>query len=204
VAPRGSVLCTDLDPRHIPATGLDTLRIERHDIVRDPLPEAAFDLVHARLVLVHIPERLAVLERLITALKPGGWLVIEDFDTVSMLPDRVANPGEAELPTMGAMRAYMIRGGIDPRFGRKLYGRFRELGLVDVFAEGRVLMFDGANGGADIMRVNFEQIGEKLVAGGFIAAEQLRADLTALDRPGFSTPSPIMWTARGRRPPTAV
>ncbi len=55
--------------------------------MRDDLPTAQFDLIHARLVLIHIPAREAVLERLVTALRPGGWLVIEDFDVLSLVPD---------------------------------------------------------------------------------------------------------------------
>jgi hypothetical protein len=60
-------------------------------------------------------------------------------------------------------------------------------------------MWDGANGGADLMRINFEQIGEKVVAAGLLSAEQLKADLKRLDEPGFVTPSPIMWVATGRK-----
>src|SRR4051794_25449925 len=115
VASGGSVLSTDLDPRHIPAPRLPNLRIQRHDIVRDDLPTAHFHLIHARLVLIHIPERDAVLGRLITALRPGGWLVIEDFDVLSLLPDREVNPHEVPLPTADAMRIYMARGGADAR-----------------------------------------------------------------------------------------
>jgi len=48
------------------------MEIRRHNIVSDPLPDAAFDLIHARLVLIHIPEREKVLARLVAALKPGG------------------------------------------------------------------------------------------------------------------------------------
>ena len=199
VAPGGSVLCTDIDPRHIAAPRLPNLRIERHDIVRDHLPAAHFHLIHARLVLIHIPERDAVLERLITALRPGGWLVIEDFDVLSLLPDRAVNPHEVPLPTANAMRIYMARGGADARSGRLLHGKFRALGLAEVAAEGRMLMFDRANGGTEIMRVNFEQVGAKLISSGLIDEEQLRADLARLDDPDFAVPSPIMWSVRGRR-----
>ena len=199
VAPTGSVLCTDIDPRHI-AASLPNLRIERHDVASDPLPDAHFDLIHARLVLIHIPERIAVLGRLAAALKPGGWLVIEDFDTVSMLPDSSVNPCEVQLFTAEAMRRFMIRGGVDPRFGRTLYGRFRALGLSDVSAEGRVLMFDRSNGGVELMRVNFEQVGQQLVAAGYITPAQLHADIARLDAEDFATPSPVMWTVAGRKP----
>lgn len=200
VGATGTVLCTDIDPRHIAPSELPNLQVVRHDAVRDALPEGRFDLAHARLVLLHIPERAAVLEKMVAALKPGGWLVIEDFDTASVLPDPAANEQERRVETAEALRAYMIRGGVDARFGRSLYGRFKGLGLTDVSAEGRVVMWDRANGGADLMRINFEQIGEKVVAAGLLSAEQLKADLKRLDDADFVTPSPIMWAATGRKP----
>ena len=200
VGASGSVLCTDIDPRHIAPSGIANLHVVRHDASRDALPEGQFDLAHARLVLLHIPERAAVLERMLAALKPGGWLVIEDFDTTSVLPDLSANPGEAWMPTADAMRNYMVRGGVDGRFGRSLYGRFKRLGLTDVYSEGRTMMWDAANGGAELLRINYEQVGQKLVAAGMLNEEQLRADQARLDDPEFVTPSPIMWVAAGRKP----
>src|SRR5205085_6144894 len=69
VGPTGRVLATDIEPRFLePLAGLDNVDVARHDIVVDPLPEAQFDLIHARLVLIHVPERLAVLHRLAAAL----------------------------------------------------------------------------------------------------------------------------------------
>jgi SAM-dependent methyltransferase len=198
VAPAGSVLATDIDPRHMPAP-TPQLRIERHDIVRDVLPAAQFDLIHARLVLIHLPEREAVLARLLEALKPGGWLVIEDYDVLSMLPDASINPHEIPLATAAAMRTFMNRGGVNARCGRLLHGQFRALGLREVRAEGRVLMFDARNGGAELMRVNFEQVGAQLVAGKLISEQQLHADLERLDRDDFAVPSPVMWTVAGRK-----
>jgi len=198
VAPAGSVLCTDIDPRHLGGAALPNLRIERHDIARDALPDARFDLIHARLVLIHIPEREAVLARLVAALKPAGWLLIEDFDVLSMLPDRDVNPFEVTLATADAMRTYMNRGGVDARSGRLLHGRFRALGLRNVNAEGRVLMFDRLNGGTELMRVNFEQIGADLIAAGLLSRQQLDADLARLDDENYAAPSPVMWTVRGQ------
>lgn len=201
VGPEGSVLCTDIDPRHIAATGLANLSVVRHDAVADDFPEGRFDLVHARLVLLHIPQRALVLEKMVAALRPGGWLVIEDFDTATVLPDPGVNPREQRSETAEALRAFMMRGGVDPRFGRSLYGRFKALGLAEVSAEGRATMWDHANGGADLLRINFEQLGEKVIAAGLLSATQLAADLKQLDAPEFVTPSPIMWTVAGRKPP---
>ncbi len=90
VGPAGRVLCTDLDTRIIEqgsAAAGGNLEVRRHDIAHDELPREAFDLAHARLVMIHVPERERALENMVKALKPGGWLVIEDFDTASLQPD---------------------------------------------------------------------------------------------------------------------
>jgi hypothetical protein len=52
----------------------------------------SFDLVHVRAVLMHIPDRMAVLRRL----APGGWLVAEDSRS-SVLGDaaRLGRSGKA-------------------------------------------------------------------------------------------------------------
>jgi len=42
-----------------------------------------FDLVYARLLLYHLPERVAVVRRLWEAVAPGGHLVIQDYDVRS-------------------------------------------------------------------------------------------------------------------------
>jgi ubiquinone/menaquinone biosynthesis C-methylase UbiE len=75
VGPSGQVLATDIDPRFI-LNDLNSIpenmEVRLHDITIDPLPENAFDLIHARLVLIWLQERLAVLDRLVRALRPGG------------------------------------------------------------------------------------------------------------------------------------
>jgi ubiquinone/menaquinone biosynthesis C-methylase UbiE len=54
----------------------------------EPIPGEPFDLVYARLLLFHLPERIAVLRRLWDAVAPGGYLLVQDYDvrTVSVLP----------------------------------------------------------------------------------------------------------------------
>jgi len=86
VGPSGSVLVTDINTRFLDTLVDPRIEVRRHDIARDPLPQSHFDLVHARLVLIWVQERDRALERIVQALKPGGWLVVEDFDSVSMPP----------------------------------------------------------------------------------------------------------------------
>jgi trans-aconitate methyltransferase len=83
VGPSGYVLVTDTDPRFMEGSACRRpahLELRRHDIGTDPLLEQAFDLIHARLVLMHVPQRHKALARLVAGLKPRGWLVIEDVD----------------------------------------------------------------------------------------------------------------------------
>ena len=202
VGSSGAVLCTDIDTRIIErgrAGAADNLEVIRHDIAQDPLPAQAFDLAHARLVMIHVPQREHALEKMVRALKPGGWLVIEDFDSASLQPDAHINRFETPLPSSEAVRKYLTRHQ-DGYFGRRLHGRFRELGLVDVSGEARMVMFDRGNGGADLMRVNFEQIGADVIAAGLITRAQIDADLAMLERDEFAIPSPIMWSVIGRKP----
>jgi ubiquinone/menaquinone biosynthesis C-methylase UbiE len=202
VGSRGHVLCTDLDTRIIEQGRADApanLEVVRHDIAHDPLPADCFDLVHARLVFLHVIERERALESVVQALKPGGWLVIEDFDTASVTPDARINRFETPLPTAEAVRTYLTRNQ-DGFFGRRLYGRFRELGLADVDAEARSVMFTRRNGGADLMRVNFEQTGKDIIAAGLITQQQIDADLATIRRDDFAIPSPTLWSVTGRRP----
>ena len=79
VGEKGSVLATDLSLDLMEARGVEAenLELRRHDIINDPLPEGAFDLIHSRLVLEHLPARLDVLAKLSRALAPGGWLVLD-------------------------------------------------------------------------------------------------------------------------------
>lgn len=78
--PSGYVLATDIDDSWAKDAAAPNVEVRRHDVARDAPPGGSFDLVHARLVLVHVPERERALRNMIAALRAGGWLVIEDAD----------------------------------------------------------------------------------------------------------------------------
>jgi ubiquinone/menaquinone biosynthesis C-methylase UbiE len=132
VGATGHVVVTDIDTRFLESLKIPNLEVRRHNIVSDSLPETTFDLVHARLVLVHIQDKERVLEKLIAALKPGGWLVSDEFDSHSAPSDPAVSPGEVLLKTHVAMARLMADRGFERRFGRLLFGRFRAHGLVSV------------------------------------------------------------------------
>jgi len=63
------VLATDLDTGFLEELSYANLEVRRHDIRTEGLPTGEFDLAHARLVLIHLPDRQVALRRMIDALK---------------------------------------------------------------------------------------------------------------------------------------
>jgi ubiquinone/menaquinone biosynthesis C-methylase UbiE len=199
VGSKGRVVVTDIDPRYLESIRVANLEVQRHNIVTDPLPEATFDLIHSRLVLLHVPERERALARMVAALKPGGWLIDEEFD-ISISPDPTANPGEVRSKTFVAMNRIMDGRGVDRSFGRRLFERLRAHGLQSVDAEGRAFMWHGGSPGALLLRSNYEQLRGAMVAAGYVTDEEFDEDVARLDDPSFFMPSPILWAVWGRRP----
>jgi SAM-dependent methyltransferase len=199
VGPTGHVLVIDIDPRFLESLKHPNIEVLRHNIATDPLPDADFDLVHARLVLLHVPEREQALKRMISALKPGGWLVNEEYDSASMPPDPAVSRGEVLLKTHVAMMRLFEDGGVNRRYGRLLFGQLREHGLTNVAAEARVVMFQRGSPGASMLRANYEQLRAAMIDGNYITPRQFDEDLAQLDDPAFIMPSGILWSACGRR-----
>lgn len=201
VGTSGQVVATDIDTRFLETLRNRNLDVWQHDIGSDPLPEATFDLVHFRLVLGHLPNRDQVLGRLVKALRPGAWLLAEEFDSCSLRPDRTVNGAETVLKAFGAMQAVLARHGFDGYYGRRLVGSLRAHGLTDVAAEGRLFMFEGATTGADLTRAGISQTRDEMIETEAITEAEIERDLLQLNSADFMMPSPVMWAAKGRRAP---
>ncbi|MER5387210.1 class I SAM-dependent methyltransferase [Streptomyces sp. NPDC002688] len=85
-------------------SGLDTLsgprvRVVAADLGDENLDLGGFDLIHARFVLMHLPERRRLVSRLTQWLNPGGWLVLGDAVEVP----NVLDTSSAYRRTMDAM-----------------------------------------------------------------------------------------------------
>jgi hypothetical protein len=93
---------------------------------------------------------------MIRALKPGGWLIDEEYDSVSLLPDPAINPGEVLLQTQVAVNRLLDDGGVDRLFGRRLIGRLRAHGLINVSGEARSFMWQRGCPGARLARATYE------------------------------------------------
>ncbi|KOV90200.1 methyltransferase [Nocardia sp. NRRL S-836] len=200
VGPTGSVLLTDLAPKIAPDRERPNLTIARHDVVDDDLPEASFDLIHSRLVLLHLPERQQVLKRLVSALKPGGWLVLEEFDCewTPVLDAPHAGASDLFSKVHGAVLRLLTEAGADVTWGRNVQAAMAQAGLKDVSSTTFAESWAGGGTGAGLHRVNTEQVEDQLIAAG-ITRESLREFWTLLDDPNFVVNSYPLISARGQR-----
>jgi len=192
LAARGDdVLAVDLDVQLIePGPGL---RVQALNLATDPLPRAAFDFVHTRLVLIHIAERDAVLRKLIAALRPGGLLLVEEDDTY---PIEAAATG-AYRAAWDAFLELTRSAGLDPHWARGLPERLGDLGLVDVGAEVDVQLFPGGSEPAQFWALTWAQVRERVGA-------VLDGGRIALEDPSRWFYGPAKVSAWGRRPAAAA
>ncbi len=136
VGPAGRVLGIDVDTS-LSAMALAMLRgaghrqcsFHAHDLTAaEPIPGAPFDLVYARLLLFHLPERAAVLARLWDAVAPGGHLVVQDYALhgADVLPP-LDSANELLRVVVGAFTAV----GCDVNAGARMPQLFAQAGLGD-------------------------------------------------------------------------
>jgi 2-polyprenyl-3-methyl-5-hydroxy-6-metoxy-1,4-benzoquinol methylase len=61
--------------------GLQHMRVERHDLARDPVPDSRYHLIAANMVLHHVERVQTLLTAFHQMLLPGGFVAIADLDT---------------------------------------------------------------------------------------------------------------------------
>lgn len=194
----GRVLATDIDLRFLPTLSHPTLEVRCHDIRNEALPPGEFDLAHARLVLMHLPDWQNALRKMVGALKPGGCIIIEEFDDLSFLPDPSINPREISLKIRHAFQQVLTVRGVNLRCGRLLPQELQANGLVGIGAEANISIWNGDSAGTDLFKLSCQELREPILGSGLISQEEFEADLRRVDGSDYLMPSPMMWTAWGR------
>jgi ubiquinone/menaquinone biosynthesis C-methylase UbiE len=203
VGDTGSVLVTDINPRFLKPSTCGNLEIRRHDIRVDELPDESFDLIHARLVFIHISDPWTSIKRLVPTLKPGGWLVIEDFDFSSIdrsVPCSRAEDAALTKKVLCAMRVLMEERELDVEFAKNLYSGLAAMRLDRVGMEGHVTVLAGGSAGARLYQANLSQVTAEAVARKLLTAEEIDCMSTLLESESFAVLSSIMFSAWGQRP----
>jgi len=185
----------------------DLIELRHGDAADLPLSDdewGSFDLVHARFLLEHVTDPLAVVKGMLRAVRPGGRVVLEDddHDLLRLHP---------EIPEYEAVwRAYVANfagHGFDPWVGRHLVSLLHAAGAEPV--ANRTLFFGSCVGSPDFQTMvnNFVRIIEgaraEILKQTDTREEQIAAGLSAL-RGWAALPDAALWYsscwAEGRRP----
>jgi SAM-dependent methyltransferase len=199
VGDSGRVLALDLDTRFLEPLSTAGLEVARADLRAEPIPGSGFDLVHARLLLEHLPEREAVLQSMVDAARPGGWVLVEDFDWSTA--EAVDPPSEVHLRVVGALKAFFQQHGYDARLGRRLPRLLQAAGLEDVSAHTVSIQVQAdRERGVPQWELLAAQLAPGMVAAGLLDNDDVDA-FHALWHDGETVSfAPLMVSAWGRRP----
>ncbi len=135
VGPSGSVTGLDADGKigHEALASLRATTNSQFNFVEcdietiDHAPGHPFDLVYGRLILFHVADPLALLRKMYSWVKPGGYLVTQDYDLRT--PDIYPRPATwAEFEKIMAI----FEKSRDAKLGLKLPAYFEEAGLGQV------------------------------------------------------------------------
>jgi 2-polyprenyl-3-methyl-5-hydroxy-6-metoxy-1,4-benzoquinol methylase len=199
VGPAGRVLGIDADPElgamtlaMLHGAGHRQCSIRTQDLAAgEPIPGAPFDLVYARLLLFHLPQRVDVLARLWDAVAPGGHLLVQDYElrSISTLP-QLDWVGELLRVWAGAFGA----AGADVSTGTRLPQLFAQAGVgtpdgtdvagrVEPLATGRI-----------IVESAFRSVLPTALAHGVTTEADAAAVLASIDRDATRFPDrPLLW-----------
>jgi SAM-dependent methyltransferase len=184
VGPEGLVVATDIDTRFLGRLET-TVEVRRHDILTDPIEPDAYDLVHCRSLLMHLPDPAVALARMARALRPGGWLVAENSDYTSLTavsPHHPrANRWDRAAATLLSLAA--SHGLFAADLGRRLPQLVAQTDLHLVAHDGRTSVRRGGDPVARLLQQSCGHLRGLIVLSR--AQADLEAFLTALDDPSF-------------------
>ncbi len=195
VGPQGHVVASDIDTRFLDRLALPNLEVRRIDVTRDPLGEG-YDLVCGRAFLHHIPQRIDVLARLAAAVRPGGFLLVEEPDFHPVL----ASDSPLVRDFWRGFLAWAADHGIDYFVGRRLAPLLAGLGFRDLAVHGETILFDGGSLPARYLKLTMQELEASLVGSGLIGPTAWAEVLATFDNPKFWTWQNSYVTTSGRKP----
>ena len=198
----GTVIATDIKPQHVRHHA--RVRIVTHDVAGQPPPDLGFGLMHARLVLAHLPTRRQVVKTLAEALAPGGALVIEEWGQwsgmvlSSPVPDAAAIYGRYTAALLEVFRSF----GNDPTWAAQVPQAMADAGLVEVDTVCHADSWRGGSAGCLLPVVVSTELRGHLIGAG-ARAEDLDALPEIMHHPDTLVLGNLTFSTIGRRPSAA-
>lgn len=177
VGPAGRVVGLDFDPDNVALAqeyarerGLANVEIVQGDARHTGFPKSSFDLVHARTLLINVPQPEGVVAEMARLARPGGWVVASEPD----IPLTVCYPRLEAWERMAQLfRQSVTSDGADEAIGRRLSELFWEAGLVDVGIDASTAVYPHGHSRRTVRADLFRTLRGKLVARGIVDAAEL-------------------------------
>ncbi len=166
------------------------------DITREAPADGPYDLVHARLLLEHLPQREQVLHRLAALVRPGGLLVIED---VVINPQVCAHPVmQRAMTALADMCRQML--GTDLLWAARLPLLLEGAGLTEVDAAGYSAVMRRGSALAQLYRATLRMLIQAGACSDAITPQELAEADALFDDENLADYSSMLVAAWGRRP----
>lgn len=204
----GSVIGLDFDPinvemarKFVQDRRLDNVEIRRSDARHTGLPSTTFDLVHARTLLINVPEPAGIVAEMVRLARPAGFVAAMDPDTgVTFCHPPL---GAWDRMTEIFRESYRLDGA-DSSIGRRLPELFRDTGLVDIGVEAQAEVYPYGHPRRMVRPDLIRTMRPKLLASGISDARELD-DLDREVRAHLSDPRVIvmpslLFLVWGRKP----
>jgi SAM-dependent methyltransferase len=208
VGPAGRVVGVDADPAHVALAaqfaagrGLGNVEVLAADARGTGFPSGSFDVVHARTLLVTVPEPAVVAAEMVRLARPGGWVVSVEPDTEFM----VCYPKSAAFERISTFFPPVFRrNGADPWIGRRVPELLGQAGLEDVGLQVTAQAYPAGHTRRTIRLDLLRSIRLQVVEMGLASAvelEELDAAARAhLDDPATVAVSGLLFLTWGRKP----
>ncbi|RII14012.1 hypothetical protein DSC45_22165 [Streptomyces sp. YIM 130001] len=163
VGPTGKVIAIDIETGRVAAT--PGLEVREHDITTGAPDGGPFDVIHARLVLMHLPQRREIIAKLMDALVPGGWLVIGEFKGPHLEVVSAPNPDDARVfqrVVETVITQIGMPGGISYTWATEVDACMMRTGLVNVESRRYARTVTGGSAGCLLLRNYVLQVASHL------------------------------------------
>ncbi len=184
VGSSGGVTAIDANPVLLDLIPTQNLSVQEMDVRTGELRRESYDLVTCRAMLHQIADDApAVLDKMAGAVRPGGWLLIQEPDF------HLAPTTEPEVwsRTWNGLIEWGHGNGIDWLIGRRLPSMVAALGLGHPEAKTDVQNIRGRDRGALYFQLFFAEVRDRVVQAGHLDATTLDAASALLDDPTYWT-----------------
>ncbi len=202
VGANGTVVAVDLDTRFLRALDPPNVEIRELDILEDEIEVNHYDLVHTRFLLMHLSSPERALAKMFSAVKPGGWMLIEDGDytTVAAVDQNHALSRVFNVTNRKELDFDAASLNVDPFFGRKLPALMKQLGLRDFDHEGKIWVREGGGDIGKYWETLLRSLRDEYLRGAGISEADFEKQIQAFNDPSFMFTDMAVFAAWGRKP----